>query len=279
MYKIIARAAVGGSAALALAVFGLLSAAGAGASQVATHYSMSLAGHAMQGNGSQAFEAVWGGATVPNPGAVPADSVASGIVMAASPVNPGLTYGLGLVWDDTVHSNTCGAGQWTLEAGSEVTSGIPGPVVTGMLEPLSEFGSPVCVAPGGYLWMKMQQSTSHHLLSYIAGPSEHNNDVIDQVPAHVHFLATGEGVTTTSLTATNDLTDGVQFSFDTWAVTDLASHKAGAHAANRNALAFNYATYVGTQDGVAPTPANPVILQPSAFTKVGFGSANTITVP
>ena len=252
--------------------------------QVAIHYSEFLAGHAMQGNGSQAFEAVWGGVTVPGAGVIPADvpndTVAVGLVMAASSVNPSFTQGLGLVWNDT-QSGACGLGQWTLEAG-EITHPVslqPGPVPTSDLQPLSESG-PVCVSPGGYLWMKMQQSTKHGVTSLIVGPSENDNDVVAQLHSFgVHFLSTGEGVTTTTLTAADDLADGTTFSFDTWAVTDLASHAVGAHAVNRNALAFNSATFVGTQNGSAPTPGNPITLQPSGFTKVGFGSANVITVP
>jgi hypothetical protein len=280
MYKIIARAAVGGTAALALAACGLLGAAGAGAAQVATHYSEFLAGHAMQGNGSQAFEAVWGGATVPNPGpSVPANSVAAGLVMAASPVNGSETFGLGLVWDYT--SSTCGSGAWALAAGSaNLTGMVPGPVPISAMSPLTEFGADVCIQPGQKLWMKMQQSTAHGILSYIVGPTESNNDVVDQVHGvHEHFLTTGEGVTTTNGTAAGDLNSGTLVSFDTWAVTDLASHHAGAHATNRNALAFNYATYTGTVTGNPNTPLNPITLDPSSFTKVGFGSANTVTVP
>lgn len=263
--------------------------------QVAIHYSEFLAGHAMQGNGSQAFEAVWGGATVPGEPLPaqggPADyTVAVGLVMAASPVNPGPTYGLGLVWDGDgttvpggshfTAAQTCGSDQWTLMAGFENTALIPGPVAISDMRVLTEFGGPVCVAPSGYLWMKMQQSTKHGVLSFIAGQSENDNDVISQLPTlGLHFLATGEGVTTTAGSNAADLNTGTLVSFDTWAVTDLASHAVGAHAVNRNALAFNYATYTGTEYGGAPSVADPVTLTPSSFTKVGYGSANEISVP
>jgi hypothetical protein len=279
MYKIIARAAVGGTAALALAAFGLLGAAGAGASQVGQHYSEFLAGHVLQGNGPQAYEAVWGGTTVPDePSTVPANSIAVGIAMGQNVSVGGAVYGEALVWDST--AGTCGASSWTLEGGNFTSVTTPMPVPISDMSPLVEFGDDVCIAPGGYLWLKLQQSTSHGVMSFIAGPSEHDNDVLLQDHGvHEHFLAPAEGVTTTSGADAATLALGTLVSFDTWAVTDLASHAVGAHAVNKNALAFNYGTFTGTETGGVPSVSNPVTLTPSSFTKVGFGSANTVSVP
>ena len=147
-------------------------------------------------------------------------------------------------------------------------------------------GQPVCVAGAGELWMKIQQSTLHHSISYIAGPSATDNDVIGTAPSSFGgtFLGAGEGVTATSGTDAAKIPLGDLVSFNTFAVNRLA-HRGGGHATGiavgvaGNGGDANYATYDGTENGTAPSVSNPETLTPSGFTLVDNGTKNTVTVP
>jgi hypothetical protein len=255
-----------------------------------TQYTTYLAGHALFDNGSQTYNAVWGAATVPslagaNP-AVPADSIAVGVVLAASATAAGPTYGEGLVWDDP--ASTCGATAWALEEGSVSTPvhpGAPMPVPTSALQPLELNGSDVCVQPGGSEWMKVQQSTRDHVISFLAGSDANDNNVLLQIQGvHTAFFGAGEGVTSTNGADTAAIPTGTLVSFNTFAVNRLAARN-GGHATGvavgvaGNGGSANWDTYDGTFNGGAPAVSNPLTLTASGFTLVNYGTANSIAVP
>ena len=254
---------------------------------VDSHYSTTLVGHALEGDGSEVFKAVWGGATVGNPGsAVPGDTLAVGVALAESEVNASPTYGLGLVWDDTKNANTCGTNSWVLESGedtSPVTPGAPEPVPVGDLSPLLFFGADVCIAPGGTQWLQIHQTRSGEL-QFITGPSESDNNLLASVHAFGEFHGAGEGATTTVSDAAN-INLGQLVSFNTFAVTRI--NRGGIRSADTQNLAVGsprnnlaYATYTGTEDGGPPTVSNLITLTPSSLGDiVDYGSVNTITVP
>jgi hypothetical protein len=243
---------------------------------VQTHYGDHLAGYAIQGNGSEAFNDVRGTITVPSENSsVPADSIAVGVAMGQNVSTGGRTYGLGLVWDDP--ASTCGATSWTLESGDTTNTTGPAPVPTSDLKPLLDFGSDFCVAGGGSAYVEIYQSTGHAQLSYIAGPSESDNDVLATTHGvHGGFLDPGVGVTTTNGVDAADLTSGSLASFTRVGLDELLN--GGSHSPTQRITfdAPNYGEYVGTETGGAPTTSDLVTLQPSSF---AIGSAFSVSVP
>jgi hypothetical protein len=301
MFRIIRNAALGAVSAAAVASLVLAASGVANASiNTANDTSTFLAGHATRGNGLIKFYTGWAQLVdLPNPGsAVPPDSLVQGIAISKSDVNSGPTYGLGAVWDDTIHS-TCGAGMWTMEGSTSPYTppvGAPEPVPAANLTPLTEDGGPICLSPGSSEFIRPNLNNRHHLLDYIVGPSEGDNDIVNTAPIHTSFSSfagVGEGVSTCNSdgvlvddfaacpgTVAQDITTGSVFSFNSFAVGILLGHGHTSHQAVGNPSSnVNYATYTGTQTGGAPSVSNPITLTPSGFTRIDYGSYNTVTAP
>ena len=259
-------------------------------------YSTYLACHALNGNGDLKLYEVWAQLqNLPNPGtSVPADTLVQGFALTHSDVNGGPTYGLGAVWatNDTANS-TCGASAWAIEGSlhgyPEASNTSPEPVPAADLTPLTEGGSDICISPGGSVFLQAQLNNRHHSLNYLVGPTERDNDIVNVLPVHTDFnsfAGAGEGISTYYAAGSpepsdaQDINTGTVFQFNTFAVGILKGHGVTANQAVGNPSSpLGYLTYTGTETGAAPTDVNLTTLTPSGFTRIDYGSENTVTAP
>jgi hypothetical protein len=271
---------------------------------VGTQYSTYLAGHAVSQDNGLNFYQTWGQLNdLPNPQAgtgpslLPADSVVQGFAVTRSDVFGGATYGLGAVWDAGPTPDACGPTMWTIEGyltngGFPEPSTIsPEPIPAADLSPLGVVGQPLCYAPGQNVFLKVDLNNQQHSLNYLVGPNEHQTDIENSMPVHTSFTSfqgAGEGASTCETFSgtgcvtpvAQDIATGSLFSFNTFAVGIRLGHGHTSNQAIGNPSSdVNYESFEGTVNGGPPSVSNPVTLTESPFTKVGYGSFNTVTAP
>jgi hypothetical protein len=287
MHRFVYRAVAAATAAGATVLLALSAAPAAGAAVVNTHYSQFLSGYVVEGNGLQPYSNIRAHpVALPDESdlitPVPANTIAIGVALGQNLSTGGHVYGLAAVWDDpsdTVNGIGCNADQWVIEDGSFTSVASPEPVPVVDLFAVNSFGAPICINPGGGQWLELNYSTLHHQVNAIVGPSESNDNVVDIFHGVFgSFRAPAVGLTATSGADAATLKTGTLANFGGEGVglTKIVSNMVGAHQFRVTFTAQNLGRYVGTENGGAPSVANPQTLTPTGF---GTGSRFQILVP
>jgi hypothetical protein len=254
-------------AALGFTMFGIGLSSAAPVGNVGTHYSQSLAGFSLDGNGATVFDGIWRDLVVPpEPSTVAADEVVDGMLLANNVSVGGHAFGMGLVLNDNVNSGACGLGQYTLEAGTGTIT-LPGqPTLPATdLSPLDYFGAPVCISAstGGREFAYEYNSHRHGEVDFSAGPSSNNWNVLRQEHGFLgHMLTGGAGVMATSGAALAELTLGNNFD-GTGVGTFVDGQGNSVFGQGVNFAVQNYDSWQSTLNGGPPSVSNPFTLNTS----------------
>jgi hypothetical protein len=263
------------------------------AGNVGTHYSAAFAGYNTDGNGQTEYNGIWRQVTVPDEStaspAVPANTVADGIIMGGNLSKGSYAVAEALVFDDP--SSTCLPTQWTLEEGTGSITLVGGqPVLpTSDLNPVLYFGSDVCVNGGGTEFIYLYVSRKHHDADFSAGPSSKDWNVLDTMHGVPGIYRTaGAGISTCNtgdqlcnnpddVNGAADLISGSVF--DGSGVAFFVNGQGNSvFGQGKNMYTENYTNWEGTVSGGPPTPTNPITLltNPGLVLSGPYGAYNEV---
>jgi hypothetical protein len=203
--------------------------------------------------------------------ATPANSIGGWLILQQLTTG-GSTVELAEVYDDT--ASTCPAADATLTWSGEtpVDAAKGGPLALADLVPLAGDGNEICLPGSASFYGELHYSTSTGVVSFIAGPSEADNNVLAQI-GHVwgSFLAPAVGFLTTTGAVAAGLTPGsVQGRWSRVGVTEPAGSNVGAVAGQRITFDwFKLREWVVTVDGFPLSAGDPELAGPTLLPAAG----------